>query len=206
VTLFSKTFCIAFCGAALAMLPATAQTTTQGDQSSTTSSTNPGDQTSTKGSAGMSAADTKFVKKAAQGGMAEVELGQLAQQKASSEDVKKFGERMVTDHSKANDQLKQVAAQEHIDLPQQIDAKDQATKAKLEKLSGDEFDRMYMQHMVKDHKTDVSEFEHASKAAKDPAVKSFASQTLPILQEHLREAQRIAPMQKASGSTKSSGQ
>ncbi len=206
MTPFSKTFLIAFFGATLAMLPASAQRTTQGDQSSSTASTNPGDQTSTKASAGMTAADTRFVKKAAQGGMAEVELGQLAQQKASSEDVKKFGERMVTDHSKANDQLKQVAAQQHIDLPQELDAKDKAIKAKLEKLSGDQFDKAYMQDMVKDHKTDVAEFEHESKAAKDPAVKSFASQTLPTLQEHLREAERIAPMQKSSASTKSSGQ
>ena len=155
----------------------------------------------------MSAADTRFIKKAAQGGMAEVELGQLAQQKASSEEVKKFGERMVTDHSKANDQLKQVAAEEHVDLPQQLNAKDKATKARLEKLSGQEFDQAYMKDMVKDHKTDVGEFEHESKAAKDPAVKNFASQTLPVLQSHLREAEKIAPMQKAAGSsTKPSGQ
>jgi putative membrane protein len=203
----SRTLTVAFFGAALAMLPAAAQQSTQGDQSSTTSSTNPGDQTSTKASAGKSTMDTKFLKKAAQGGMAEVELGQLAQQKASNEDVKKFGERMVSDHSKANEKLKAVAAEQHVDLPQQLDAKDQATKAKLEKLSGEQFDKAYMQDMVKDHKTDVSEFERASKSAKDPAVKNFATETLPILQEHLREAQRIAPMQKAaSSSTKSSGQ
>jgi putative membrane protein len=206
VTRLSNTFFIAFFGAALAMLPASAQHTTQGDQSSTTSSTAPGDQTSTKGSAGMRTADTTFLKKAAEGGMAEVELGQLAQQKASSEDVKKFGERMVNDHSKANDQLKQVAAEKHVSLPQELNAKDKATKARLEKLSGEQFDRAYMQDMVKDHKTDVAEFEHESKAAKDPAIKSFATQTLPVLQEHLREAERIAPMQKSASSAKSSGQ
>jgi putative membrane protein len=188
------------------MLPAAAQQKTQGDQSSTTSATTPGDQTSSKGSAGMSTADAKFIKKAAQGGMAEVELGQLAQQKASSEEVKKFGERMVTDHTKANDQLKQVAAEEHVDLPQELDAKDKATKARLEKLSGQEFDQAYMKDMVKDHKADVTEFEHASKAAKDPAVKNFAAQTLPVLHSHLREAEKIAPAQNAGSSTKSSGQ
>jgi len=153
---------------------------------------------SSKRSAGTAAADTTFMKKAARGGLAEVELGQLATQKASSDDVKKFGQRMVDDHSKANDQLKQVAAQEHIDLPTEPSAKDKATKARLEKLSGEQFDRAYMADMVKDHKADVAEFEHESKMAADPAVKSFAQQTLPALREHLKEAEKIAPTQKAS--------
>jgi putative membrane protein len=148
-----------------------------------------------KNSAGQGSSDTAFVKKAAQGGLAEVELGQLATQKAASEDVKKFGQRMVDDHSKANDQLKQVAQQQHIDIPTELNAKDKATKAKLEKLSGEQFDRAYMKDMVQDHRKDVSEFERASKTAKDPAVKSFAEQTLPTLREHLKEAQKIAPTQ-----------
>ena len=112
---------------------------------------------SSKQSAGTTVSDKTFVKKAAEGGLAEVELGQLATQKASSEDVKKFGQRMVDDHSKANDQLKQVAAQEHIDLPTEPSAKDKATKARLEKLSGEQFDRAYMRDMVKDHRTDVAD-------------------------------------------------
>jgi len=148
-----------------------------------------------KQSAGQGSTDTAFVKKAAQGGLAEVELGQMATQKAASEDVKKFGQRMVDDHSKANDQLKQVAEQKHIDIPTELNAKDKATKARLEKLSGEQFDRAYMRDMVQDHRKDVSEFERASKTAKDPAVKSFAEQTLPTLREHLKEAQRIAPTQ-----------
>ena len=102
---------------------------------------------------------------------------------------------MVDDHSKANDQLKQVAQQQHIDIPTELNAKDKATKAKLEKLSGEQFDRAYMKDMVQDHRKDVSEFERASKTAKDPAVKSFAEQTLPTLREHLKEAQKIAPTQ-----------
>ena len=162
---------------------------------------------STKQSAGHGSADAAFVKKAAQGGLAEVELGQLATQKASSEDVKKFGQRMVDDHSKANDQLKQVAEQQHIDIPTEPHAKDKATKARLEKLSGEQFDRAYMKDMVKDHRKDVAEFEKASKSAKDPAVKSFAEQTLPTLREHLKEAERIAPtQQKTSAKSSPSGQ
>lgn len=157
---------------------------------------------SSKKSAGTAVSDTTFLKKAAQGGMAEVELGQLATQKASSEEVKKFGQRMVDDHSKANDQLKQVAEQKHINLPTEPSAKDKATKARLEKLSGEQFDRAYMKDMVKDHRTDVAEFAHASKTARDPAVKSFAEQTLPTLREHLKQAEQIAPTQKT---TKTSG-
>jgi putative membrane protein len=148
-----------------------------------------------KQSAGIGDTDTTFVQKAAQGGIAEVELGQLAAQKASSEDVKKFGQKMVDDHSKANDELKQLAAQEHIDLPQQMTAKDKATKARLEKLSGARFDRVYMYNIVKDHEKDVAEFERESQMAKDPALKGFAQQTLPTLREHLLEAQKIAPKQ-----------
>ena len=100
---------------------------------------------------------------------------------------------MVDDHSKANDQLKQLAQQEHVKLPTQPSAKDKATKAKLENLSGKEFDEAYMSDMLKDHKKDVAEFERESKNAKDPAVKDFAEQTLPTLREHLKQAQQISP-------------
>jgi len=153
---------------------------------------------SAKASPGASAADTKFMKEAADGGMAEVQLGQLAASKASSDDVKKFGQRMVDDHSKANDQLKQLASQKQVDLPQDVSAKHKATKERLSKLSGAEFDRAYMSEMLKDHKKDVAEFERESKSAKDQDVKNFAAQTLPTLQEHLKQAQSIAPSQKTT--------
>lgn len=160
-----------------------------------------GSEMSKKQSAGMGDTDSTFLKKAAQGGLAEVELGQLATQKASSEEVKKFGQRMVDDHTKANEQLKQVAAEKKMDLPQTLDAKDKATKARLEKLSGEQFDKAYMRDMVKDHQKDVAEFEHESKMAKDPAIKSFAEQTLPTLREHLKEAEKIAPKQQQAERT-----
>ena len=189
MTLYSKTFVIAFFGAALAMLPAAVQHATQGDQSSTTSSTNPGDQTSTKGSAGMSASDTHFLKKAAQGGMAEVQLGQLALQKASSPDVKTFAQHMVDDHTKANDELKGVASKEGMSLPASGNAKDQALMSKIQNLSGAQFDKAYMKAMVKDHEEDVKEFQKEANAGGDPGLKDFASKTLPILQNHLQMAQ-----------------
>jgi len=100
----------------------------------------------------LSAADKTFMTKAAQGGMAEVELGQLATQKGQSDDVKKFGQRMVDDHSKANDQLKSLASEKGVTLPTSLDAKDRALKDRLSKMSGAQFDKAYMQAMVKDHK------------------------------------------------------
>jgi putative membrane protein len=153
------------------------------------------------GSTGLSAADRKFVRKAAQGGMAEVELGQLAAQKGSNDEVKQFGQRMVDDHTKANDQLKQVASSKGVDLPQDLDAKDKALKARLSGLSGAQFDKAYMSSMVKDHKKDVAEFQQESSNGKDSEVKSFASQTLPTLQDHLKQAQTIAPKVGATAGT-----
>jgi putative membrane protein len=137
----------------------------------------------------MTTSDNSFVTKAAEGGMAEVELGNLAVQKASDPKVKEFGQRMVTDHTKADDQLKSVAASKGITLPTALDSKDEATKHRLENLSGAAFDHAYMEDMVRDHKTDVSEFKRESDHGSDPDVKTFASQTLPILQQHLQLAE-----------------
>ena len=153
--------------------------------------------TTARQSAGTTSADAQFIKKAAAGGMAEVELGQLAVKNGLNEQVKQFGQRMIDDHTKANDQLKQIASQEHVKLPSEPDQKDRATKERLEKLTGAQFDQAYMSDMVNDHKKDVAEFARESKTAKDPAVKDFAQQTLPTLREHLKQAQQIAPAQKA---------
>jgi putative membrane protein len=133
--------------------------------------------------------DQKFVREAAAGGMAEVELGNLAQQKASNEEVKSFGKRMVDDHGKANNELKTLAQNKNITLPSDLTAKDKALKDRLEKLSGPAFDRAYMQAMVQDHKKDVNEFRHESTSAQDPDVKQFAAKTLPTLEDHLKMAE-----------------
>jgi len=132
-----------------------------------------------------------FLRQAAEGGLAEVQLGELAQQKAEAPEVKQFAERMVTDHTKANDQLKQVAAKEGITVPEKLSAKDHATKTRLGKLSGADFDRAYMATMVKDHTNDVAEFRAQTKTAKDSAVKNFASETLPRLEDHLKETKNV---------------
>jgi len=148
-------------------------------------------------------ADHTFVMKAAEGGMAEVKLGQLAADKATSEDVKKFGQRMVSDHSKANDELKSLAQQKNITLPTDVNAKDKATYDRFSKLSGAAFDRAYMQHMLADHRTDVNEFKKESTSGKDPEVKAWAGKTLPTLEEHLKLAQDTNKAVGTSGTTKS---
>ena len=137
----------------------------------------------------MTTPDREFVMKAAEGGMAEVSLGQIASNKATHADVKAFGQRMVTDHSKANDELKALAAQKGLTLPAQPNQEQQATSTKLAAKSGADFDKDYMADMVKDHEKDVKEFEKASKDAKDPDVKAWAAKTLPTLKEHLKMAQ-----------------
>jgi len=170
----------------------------------------------------LSAGDRKFLNEAADGSMAEVELGKLALQKAADAGVKKFGQRMLEDHSKANDELRQLAAGKGVDLPQAPSAKNRDLKRRLASLRGTAFDKAYMSDMVADHKEDVAAFQRESNWGRDPQVKSFATQTLPTLRDHLKHAQEISPkttsalggtVQNASGkpspsklaSTKSSG-
>jgi putative membrane protein len=137
--------------------------------------------------------DQHFMKEAAEGGMAEVEFGQLAADKASSQDVKDFAQRMVKDHTQANDQLKQIAVQKNVTLPASPSAKDEMTKKKLSNMSGDAFDKAYMADMVKDHKKDIAAFQKETSSGQDPDVKQFASQTLPTLKDHLKQAESVSP-------------
>jgi putative membrane protein len=139
----------------------------------------------------VNSSDRTFLDKAAQGGLAQVQLGQLAEQKASSQAVKNFGQRMVTDHSQANEKLMGIASADGVTLPTSLDAKDQALYDRLSGLSGDAFDRAYMRAMVNDHKQDIVEFQRASQTAQDQAVRSFASMTLPTLQDHLHAARHV---------------
>src|SRR5262249_51363821 len=133
--------------------------------------------------------DHTFVMDAAKGGMAEVELGRLATQKASRDEVKKFGQRMVDDHGKANDELKSLAQTKNITLPANVGKKDKALEGRLSKLSGSAFDKAYMQAMVADHRKDVNEFRRESQTGQDTDVKSWAAKTLPTLEDHLKMAQ-----------------
>jgi putative membrane protein len=162
-------------------------------------------QTSSGANAGMNtagaskASDKMFVKKAMAGGMAEVKLGQLASQKGNSEDVKQFGQKMVDDHTKLNDQMKPIAGQLGVEAPADLSAKDKALQTRLEGLSGDAFDKAYMSAMVKDHKKDLTEFKHEATAAKDPQVQQAAQQGAQVIEEHLQMAEQIAQKVGATG-------
>lgn len=129
---------------------------------------------------------TTFMNEAAQGGMAEVALGQLAAQKGASDAVRQFGQQMVTDHSKANTELKALAAKKNITLPSDVNSEQKSLMEKLSKLSGAEFDKEYVNAMVDDHEKDVSAFEKQSTGGNDADAKAFAAKTLPTLQHHLQ--------------------
>jgi putative membrane protein len=148
--------------------------------------------------------DAEFAKAAAEGGMVEVKLGQLAQEKGSSDKVKDFGKRMVDDHTLAGEQLKTVASQENIALPSELNKHDQAMYNKLSALSGDAFDRAYAKDMVNDHRKDIDDFKQEAGNGKNQAIKSFASQTLPTLQDHLKQAKEMQHAVSAT-SNKSNG-
>jgi putative membrane protein len=136
--------------------------------------------------------DEMFVLDVAKDGTAEVELGKLASEKAASDDVKKFGQRMVTDHGKAGDELKTLAQSKNITLPTSPDPKAKTAHDRLAKLTGQAFDRAYMQEMVAGHRKAVAAFKKESTSGKDPDVKAWATKTLPTIEEHFKMAQDIA--------------
>jgi len=146
--------------------------------------------------------DRAFVMKAAEGGLAEVELGKLAAQNGQSDEVKKFGQRMVDDHGKANDELKALAQQKNITIPTDLNAKDKALRDTLASLKGARFDREYMHAMLTDHQKDVAAFRTESKSGKDPDVKAWAGKTLPTLEEHLKQARDANRAVGTSGTVK----
>ena len=135
--------------------------------------------------------DSKFAVEAGSGGMMEVQLGELAQQKASSQQVKDFGKMMVRDHSKANDELKSIAGAKNITLPPAPGEDHMDHIKNLTEKTGKEFDKDYMKMMVDDHQDDVDAFEKLSNNAKDSDLKAFATKTLPVLRMHLDSAKAI---------------
>jgi putative membrane protein len=131
------------------------------------------DTTPTGSGSSLSEKDKTFMKKAAKGGMMEVTMGTMAEQKAQSDDVKSFGKRMVTDHSKANDELKSIASKKGVQLP----SKEHSVKWTS--------DKAYMDAMVQDHEKDLAEFKEEASSGNDPDVKKFADDTAKMVQEHL---------------------
>lgn len=135
--------------------------------------------------------DAAFMRQAAIDGMAEVEHGRLAAKNASADDVRQFGQRMVDDHSKANNELKSLASKKGVTLPAELEGKHKAMQDKLAKLKGAEFDRTYMAHMVDAHEQAVALFQKQTKGGKDAEARAFAEKTLPVLQQHLKMARDI---------------
>jgi len=131
------------------------------------------------GGSSLSEKDKSFMKKAAKGGRMEVAMGQVAEQKGQSEDVKSFGKRMVTDHSKANDELKSIASKKGVELP---------SKEHTAKWTSD---KAYIDMMVKDHEKDLAEFKEEASSGSDPDVKKFADDTAKVVQEHLDAVKEI---------------
>jgi len=129
--------------------------------------------------------DAQFAFKAASGGLTEVALGKLAQQKGENLRVKNFGMMMVKDHTKSDNKLMVLAESKNITLPASPAAADQKVIDELSKKSGKDFDEAYVSDMINDHKSDIKEFVYASKNCSDPDLKAFAAKTLPILKNHL---------------------
>jgi putative membrane protein len=134
---------------------------------------------------------SSFLVKAANGGMTEVQLGELGEKKATSQRVKDFSAMMVHDHSAANDKVKNLAAQKNITLPTSVSDENQKKIDGLSKKTGKDFERDFMDAMVKDHETTIDMFESAMKNTKDPDVNSFADKTLPTLHMHLDSAKAV---------------
>src|SRR3989337_4470664 len=143
--------------------------------------------------------DTEFAVEAADGGMLEVQLAQLALTKASSAQVKEFAQTMINDHSKANEELKTLAQQKNISIPSALSEKNQKKYDDIAEESGADFDKAYCEFMVKDHKEDIRKFKDAADDAKDAEVKSWAAGKVPVLEHHLSMAETMEKAVKDSG-------
>ena len=137
----------------------------------------------------LASSDYKFAAEATRANTEEINLGQLAAQKATDPAVQQFAQRMVQDHTKANQQLSQIISQKGTTLPSTTTTSQERETDRLAKLSGVDFDKAYIEHMVKCHKKDVKEFQKAADNANDSDLKAFAANTLPTLQEHLQMAE-----------------
>jgi putative membrane protein len=139
----------------------------------------------------LAASDMEFVRDAAHGGAMEVEFGKMLQQHAQSPDLKKYGERLVADHTKANDNLTRIAEKKGMRAPTEPDSDQRASLDRLSSTSGQQFDEQAREMAIRDHREDIGKFSKASESAQDPELRQFAKDTLPVLERHLREAQDI---------------
>ncbi|MEW7850045.1 DUF4142 domain-containing protein [Massilia aurea] len=191
----------------LAVSVAAAMFGSVGAQAQTAASTQMGASTTAataSGTAKLTAADRKAIMDMAMSNMAEVEMGKMAQSKGQNADVKAFAQKMVDDHGKALTEVQTLAQSKGVTLPTELDAKHKAMGAKLEKMSGDAFDKAYTkQGGVGAHKETLAKLQKASKAAKDTDVKGQVDKMIPVVQEHLKHAEQLASGK--AGSTGSSG-
>ena len=139
----------------------------------------------------LSTSDAAFMTTAARGGLAEVEMGRLAQRNGRSAAVKRFGQQMVSHHGQSNQEMMALAQQKQLTPPSTIGAEQQRIYDDLAKLRGGAFDRAYAQAMVKDHEDDLRDYRTEAQNGSDPDVRAFAARHVPILQDHLRMAQRL---------------
>jgi putative membrane protein len=201
------------CAAALAVASPQAHpgTTQPGSPSGTHAGSPAGtqeNQRSQEGATSQATSATKdagFIKQAAADGQAEVELGQLASSKATRPEVKEFAQMMVSDHGKANDELKELASRKGVTLPTEPTAAQKAEKARLEKLSGAAFDDAYTKAMEKDHRKAVNLFSKQAKSGSDNEVKQWAEEKLPKLKEHLTKAEQLAGSGAGKGADREKG-
>jgi putative membrane protein len=143
------------------------------------------------GAATLGRQDHHFMMEAARGGMMEVQVAQMAQQKAASDEVKQYARQLEQDHSKANEKLKAIAQERGVQLPSDL-GPHQAMVSQLNNLSGEEFDRQFMKMQVQHHKKDINQFRKQTKSSMDSDLREFASSNLPTLEQHLRQAQTLA--------------
>jgi putative membrane protein len=137
----------------------------------------------------QAAIDKMFVKKAMQGNIAEVQLGELTLQKSNNDQVKQFARKMIDDHTKLNEQMRSVALQLSVEIPTEVSKKDKSLMNKMQALSGTAYDQAYIKEMVKDHKQDLSEFRME---ASNGNLKDAATQGSKVISEHLQMAQQLA--------------
>ena len=186
-------------GIAIAPVWAHAQSTTTTEKPAAEKKAAKADRGEDKGK--LTSGDRKFLTQALRDNMAEVELGKLAGEKASSDSVKQFGKRMVDDHGMAVADLKKLAEDKGVMVSTDMDSTHKKLYDRLSKLSGAQFDRAYVDEMVKDHRTDVKEFQREAEKAKDPDVKSWAAKTLPTLQDHMKLVEDVQTQVKGTAKT-----
>jgi putative membrane protein len=149
--------------------------------------------------------DLPFIREAASANLMEIHLGQLAQSKASNSSVKQFGQRMVTDHARLEQQLTSMLSRNGIGFNPELSSEHQEKVTRLQNLSGQQFDQAYMSIMIQDHQTDIGKFEEQSRSADSPQVRDLATNSLPVLQQHLTLAQQVGGQVNAQPVTAAAG-